>query len=483
MECLDVRKYLSEYLDGELDEPRPAEQLPPDEAAAAPPASLRDDIETHLESCEDCRRELELLKKTVHTLRTLPKRSLPADIRLQIDRGIEREMLAAAAETPSRPEIAETLPSAPTRHSRWAYALSAAASVLIVAGLALHFYFASRAPRGLDGDTIARSIDKESLEMEEMAEEMQVAGERKKDLFGDEMHSFDMDSRLNVTTTPSYFAEEGAKSEVRLKAIEPPQLGFSPRQSVEAGRPAGALERRVEAESAPETAGVQLQLTDAIQPPRALTLSNAIITPATANQELEAILATNNWTNNLRRADNVYTVEIPAADIPALVNELNQAKSFKPVSPGKDQDGPGLADLDATTQAWDMFDTAAVAEDGNGLTQMRSLQKEVSERAPIDKEDTTRAAPKARTLGTMMRTEAVEELQKGALIGGRDGSEGERLAELALPLQPLTGSQAARFRRYGGLGAYVVVNIVLGKPKLQEQAPQPAGQEAQQQAR
>ena len=122
MECLDVRKYLSEYLDGELDKPRVAEQLPPDEAAAPPPASLRDDIDTHLESCEDCRRELELLKKTVDTVRTLPKRSLPAHIRLQIDRGIEREMLAGAAETPSRPGLAEALPSAPARHSRWAYA-------------------------------------------------------------------------------------------------------------------------------------------------------------------------------------------------------------------------------------------------------------------------------------------------------------------------------------------------------------------------
>jgi hypothetical protein len=491
MECLDVRKYLSEYLDGELDKPRAVEQLPLDEAAAAPPASLRDDIDTHLESCQDCRRELELLKKTVDTLRALPKRSLPADIRLQLDRSIEREMLAAAAETTSRPEIAEPLPSAPARHSRWAYALSAAASVLIVVGLALHFYFASRAPRGLDGDTIARSIEKESPEMEDTLEAMREHGQDETAFIAD-----DISSPMRVPDGTSYFAEEVAKSDVGFKASEPPQLGFSPRQSVEAGRPAGALEGRIEPESAPVITGIQLELADALQPPQALTLSNAIITPATANQELEAILTGNNWTNNLRRADNVYTVEIPAADIPALVNKLNQAKSFKPTTSEQNLFGlgRGAGDIDAVPQARDSLDAAAlVDEDANGLVQTQSLLEEVSDRASIDKEDASRAEEKGLTLGAMLEAETVEERDKSVLKRERYSFDKQGLSELASPLQPLTGSQVARFRSYGGYAAFVVVNIVLGEPGLQkqptqvlqrqEQAPQPPGQEVQQQAR
>ena len=60
--CRDVRADLSAYLDGELN------------------AGLTSETRVHLESCAECRFELELLRRTVSALRGLPDLPPPAAI-------------------------------------------------------------------------------------------------------------------------------------------------------------------------------------------------------------------------------------------------------------------------------------------------------------------------------------------------------------------------------------------------------------------
>lgn len=61
MECSDIRRHLSAYIDNEC------------------PEEIRQAVASHLESCGDCRREYEELKALSRRLRELPEQELPFD--------------------------------------------------------------------------------------------------------------------------------------------------------------------------------------------------------------------------------------------------------------------------------------------------------------------------------------------------------------------------------------------------------------------
>ncbi len=483
MECSDVRRYLSEYLDGELDKLQPEEQLPTEGPVAAPP--LRRDIDTHLESCEDCRRELHLLTKTIDALRALPKRSLPADVRLQIDRGLEREMLAAAASTRVPSGTAEAPLPASTTHSRWAYALPAAASVLIVAALALYFHFSSIPSRDMAGEDLARRTETRIAE--------DAKAERDEAL--EPLKSKEDSPPGGPSASPAATAGEGvyfngsAGDKSGLRTTEPRQLGLTPRQSVEAGRSDSLFEEMPEKGLPPEAAGFELLLKErGAAPLPALTLNNAVIVPAKADQELQAILAKNNWTNNLRRVDNVYTVEIPAAEVSRLVNKLNEAKSFKPVPAAQyaydllpeSSDSIVRESQDAaapgTETAPPMRSLQEVETNGVGAA-LQSDRLEAREHA-ITVLTAEREKPSGeRVPAVQLSAQAEGPVSPAADWGTAASPSGEPI--MARTLAPATGSSLADLRRYAGL---VVVNIVLGRPAQQRPQTQPAAAPTRQQA-
>jgi len=480
MECRDVRLYLSEYLDGELDKPRPEGQAPPEGLAS--PSSLRRDIDAHLESCADCRRELELLRKTVEAVRALPTRSLPADIRLQIDRGIEREMLAAAAEPAAG--IPEGRPPAPSRHSTWAYALPVAASVLIVVGLALHFYLSFR-PRS--GEMIARGSEEASTEEAAQPALLDDLAELKGEATSE---GYAPSGGVAVGGEIDFDGSKGVES--LLRSAEVDQLGFTARQSVEAVRREGLEKQVAEKEELPRAAeDVRFLLAESAQPALAVTFNNAVIVPATANEELEAILTANNWTNNLSRAGNVYNIEIPADEVSRLADKLAQAKSFKPVKAGEYGyatvfQGRFKDDVHSAmppTSDHVMGHTLRYADtdsDGATDTEMESVMSgayavQASERSAV-----TKALPDLR----VPQKESADELGRNALSSlGKDRAGGTR-GEMRM----VTDSAAAQLAAYRG---FVLVNIVLGTPRPQvqpldpqrQQAPQPAATQMQQQSR
>lgn len=66
MDCANIQRHLSEYMDGVLD------------------AQTQDRVEKHLSSCKECREELELLKALIHDLENLPRVKAPDDFLEQL---------------------------------------------------------------------------------------------------------------------------------------------------------------------------------------------------------------------------------------------------------------------------------------------------------------------------------------------------------------------------------------------------------------
>ncbi len=346
MNCDEVRKYLSEYLDGNLPE-TPAPEPPKAEAPPALPP--RPEVEAHLKTCPDCSRELELLRKTVHAVRSLPKRSIPAHVQLQIERSVEREMLAASEAPPPLGEVA------PARSPlRWLYPAAAAASLLVVVGLAAYFYLNTRPPA--ETPLIARGISPTpegaakgtSLSREEAALEEELLME------------------LSVPTTKvpldAGAVTEELRSHLTIKGAEE-KLGeaLEPEETVDHAKSIGALRYSFEGEK-PEDGDVSdmaagdsivagrrfvaggpaqpidsqtqdfyVQITQAEERGKA-PLSKESVADAVA--ELESILSQNQALANTTRTDNVYFVNrMKTAQLPALVNDLSRAQQLKLQSP------------------------------------------------------------------------------------------------------------------------------------------------------
>ena len=66
MDCANIQRHLSEYMDGVLD------------------AQTQDRVEKHLSSCKECREELESLKALIHDLENLPRVKAPDDFLEQL---------------------------------------------------------------------------------------------------------------------------------------------------------------------------------------------------------------------------------------------------------------------------------------------------------------------------------------------------------------------------------------------------------------
>jgi Putative zinc-finger len=72
MECPEIKGYLSEYLDSELDAEKSAR------------------IERHLKSCPDCREELDALRKVIETLGSMDAMEAPGGFMEEVHQRIER---------------------------------------------------------------------------------------------------------------------------------------------------------------------------------------------------------------------------------------------------------------------------------------------------------------------------------------------------------------------------------------------------------
>ena len=72
-DCDEVRAYSSNYVDSELAD------------------SLRNRFRRHLDGCANCSSLVATLRATVLTLRDLPKRSAPADLRKRAQECLENE--------------------------------------------------------------------------------------------------------------------------------------------------------------------------------------------------------------------------------------------------------------------------------------------------------------------------------------------------------------------------------------------------------
>ena len=71
--CTEWRERLSEYIDGEM------------------PADDREALEAHLESCPECRAELNALRGAVEAVAGLPVQRAPADLARTVVAGIRAE--------------------------------------------------------------------------------------------------------------------------------------------------------------------------------------------------------------------------------------------------------------------------------------------------------------------------------------------------------------------------------------------------------
>lgn len=103
VECSDIRRHFSEYLDGE----------------ASP--SIAETVEMHLISCADCREELAAQQQFQAALAALPKQELPFDFEETL-----RERLAAEPPKPSKK---------PLRQRTWARVLAACACLVLAVGV------------------------------------------------------------------------------------------------------------------------------------------------------------------------------------------------------------------------------------------------------------------------------------------------------------------------------------------------------------
>jgi len=114
MQCKQVREHLSAYLDRELT------------------AELASAVRHHLASCPECRATLEELRTTADLLGRLPARPAPADLAGDVQREIERRMLApqAADETDTGER---TL--AVHRGRLWPRVLAVAACIVLAVGI------------------------------------------------------------------------------------------------------------------------------------------------------------------------------------------------------------------------------------------------------------------------------------------------------------------------------------------------------------
>ncbi|MBW2095236.1 MAG: DUF2275 domain-containing protein [Deltaproteobacteria bacterium] len=72
MECLEIKRHLSEYIDGVLDADKAAQ------------------VEKHLESCADCREELSALERVIQTLGSMEVMEAPEDFMERVHQRIER---------------------------------------------------------------------------------------------------------------------------------------------------------------------------------------------------------------------------------------------------------------------------------------------------------------------------------------------------------------------------------------------------------
>lgn len=104
MECADIRRHLSEYIDGEC------------------PEDIRGSVASHLESCPACREEYEQLRALSHRVRDLPRQELPFDFTAVMAERIAEEDLL-------RPR------KKPVYKRTWARALELCACLLLVVGL------------------------------------------------------------------------------------------------------------------------------------------------------------------------------------------------------------------------------------------------------------------------------------------------------------------------------------------------------------
>ena len=105
MECADIRRHLSEYIDNECTD------------------EIRESVASHLEECDDCRREYEQLLALSERIRRLPQQELPFDFAAAMAQRLQEEERL-------RPR------RKPIYKRGWARAIELCACLVLVLGLA-----------------------------------------------------------------------------------------------------------------------------------------------------------------------------------------------------------------------------------------------------------------------------------------------------------------------------------------------------------
>lgn len=149
MECTDIRRHLSEYIDNEC------------------PEEIRLAVASHLDVCDDCRREYEQLSALSRRIRELPRQELPFDFSAVMAEKLREE----EKRNPRRKPIYKR---------GWARALELCACLALVLGLA---GLGSRVFKGAGADMAAPSspayyedyADSMVMQADEEAEEAVVA--------------------------------------------------------------------------------------------------------------------------------------------------------------------------------------------------------------------------------------------------------------------------------------------------------------------